>query len=164
MVQKAVQSPKTLYLSIEIAFKRVTRLYEKASKRGLDNIRLLHGDAVHILARIPSILLNTIYLNFPDPWPKKRHMKRRFFFRDVMYDEVKRCLKTGGEFILATDVKEYATQVADILEKDSFWRSIFFPEIIVNNFNGYPRSSYEEKWRKNGKLIYYLGFEKIKSF
>ena len=161
LVQKAIQSPKTLYLSIEIAFKRVNRLYEKASKRGLDNIKLLHGDATHILTSIPSNFLNTIYLNFPDPWPKKRHMKRRFFFRDDTYSEIKRCLKPRGEFILATDVKDYAFQVADFLGKDNFWGSIFSPEIVVNNFDSYPRSSYEDKWRKNGKLIYYVGFAKV---
>ncbi|MCW5724559.1 MAG: tRNA (guanosine(46)-N7)-methyltransferase TrmB [Maricaulaceae bacterium] len=77
---------------------------------GLSNVRLHHGDARDLLARLAPASLDTVYLLFPDPWPKTRHAKRRFVQPETL-DALARALKPGGLLRIATDVKAYADHV-----------------------------------------------------
>jgi tRNA (guanine-N7-)-methyltransferase len=73
----------------------------------LDNIRLHHGDATPLLAWLPQASLDRVELIYPDPWPKRRHWKRRFI-QDESVAALARVLKAGAEFRFATDWADYA--------------------------------------------------------
>ncbi len=76
------------------------------AEEGLTNIRLYDEDATDLLLWLPGGMLSRIDLFYPDPWPKKRHWKRRFLNSDSL-EQFHRLLKTGGEFRFASDIESY---------------------------------------------------------
>ena len=74
--------------------------------RGLRNIRLYDGDAVHLLDWLPAGALARVDLLYPDPWPKRRHWKRRFVSPENL-DRIARVLAPGGLFRVASDIDDY---------------------------------------------------------
>ncbi len=103
--------PQNNYLGIEVYRPGVGSLLLKLEQRALSNVRVICDDAVHALShRIPDASLDGIYLFFPDPWPKKRHHKRRLVQRDFLEQLTVR-LKPGGRFHVATDCEDYAAHV-----------------------------------------------------
>jgi tRNA (guanine-N7-)-methyltransferase len=101
--------PDTLLIGIDIKKKRCLKAREKAAKRGLDNISIIHGSAEALLCEIPPGSVDTFHIYFPDPWPKSRHRKRRFFTMEtlrMMHDR----LKDGGKIHFGTDFFDYYMQ------------------------------------------------------
>jgi len=88
----------------------------------LTNIRLHHGDAVELLAWLPAASLARVDLLYPDPWPKRRHWKRRFV-SDANVAALARVLAPGGEFRFATDWENYAewTLLRVLRARDFAW-------------------------------------------
>src|SRR3546814_10146439 len=74
--------------------------------RGIETIRLHPDDAVAVLDWLPDSCLDRVYLLYPDPWPKKRHWKRRFVSPDTL-DRLARVTKPGAEFRFASDIDTY---------------------------------------------------------
>jgi len=112
LVEMAVRDPRSLYLGIEVHLPGVGRCLNLIEAQGLDNVRLIRHDAIEVLEQmIATASLDRVLLFFPDPWPKKRHHKRRIVnrhFRDLVCG----ALKPGGEFHAATDWQEYAEWIA----------------------------------------------------
>ncbi len=121
LIEMASQDPRSLYLGIEVHLPGVGRCLNRIEQLGLDNVRLIRHDAIEVLEQmIAPASLDRLLLFFPDPWPKKRHHKRRIVnqrFRDLLH----RALKPGGEFHAATDWQEYAEWIAaEFLGDDRF--------------------------------------------
>jgi len=76
----------------------------------LPHVRVVHGDALRFLTRVPNNSLDAVRVYFPDPWPKKRHHDRRLIRPDVVDVLVDR-LRLGGTLHLATDIGHYADQM-----------------------------------------------------
>lgn len=112
----ATQNPDNDYLGIEVHSPGVGHLLLQIEQRGLSNVRIISHDAVDVLARqLPAAALDAVLLFFPDPWPKKRHHKRRIVqpaFVELVADR----LKTGGLFHLATDWQNYAEQMLEVMQ------------------------------------------------
>jgi tRNA (guanine-N7-)-methyltransferase len=103
--------PQNNYLGIEVYRPGVGSLLLKLEQRALSNVRVICDDAVHALShRIPQASLDAIYLFFPDPWPKKRHHKRRLVQREFL-EQLTARLKPGGYVHVATDWEDYAAHV-----------------------------------------------------
>jgi len=84
----------------------------------LANIRLHFGDATFLLEWLPPGSLDGVDLIYPDPWPKRRHWKRRFV-QDRSVVEIARVLRTGGEFRFASDIPDYAAWTLAHLDRSS---------------------------------------------
>jgi tRNA (guanine-N7-)-methyltransferase len=84
---------------------------------GVQNVRLHQGDARDVLARLPDASLELVYVLFPDPWPKKRHWKRRLIQADFVA-ELARVLKLGGEVRFATDWAHYAAWTLEVFVRE----------------------------------------------
>jgi tRNA (guanine-N7-)-methyltransferase len=82
------------------------------------NIRLHHGDARDVLARLPDASLDLVYILFPDPWPKARHHKRRLIQAEFL-SELARVLKPGADVRFATDWANYAAWTLDLFSRDA---------------------------------------------
>ena len=111
----AAAHPENDYLGIEVHTPGVGSLLKLIGERGLANLRLIQHDAVDVLRNmIPPASLDGAHIFFPDPWPKKRHHKRRLVQTDFVALLASR-LKPGGYLHLATDWQEYAEQMLAVL-------------------------------------------------
>lgn len=115
LVALAQAHPDEDFLGIEVHRPGVGHLMLRAESLELRNIRVACRDAVEVLARqLPDASLDTVLLYFPDPWPKKRHHKRRIV-QPAFVALVARKLKPGGRFRLATDWQNYAEQMLAVV-------------------------------------------------
>lgn len=112
----ASQQPDTDFLGMEVHPPGVGHLLIQAEAGGLTNLRVMRHDAVEALARqIADESFDEILIFFPDPWPKKRHHKRRLI-QTAFVEIVAAKLKTGGVLRLATDWEEYAHHMVAVLD------------------------------------------------
>lgn len=102
--------PDTGFLGIEVHPPGVGHLLGEIQKQGLSNLRVLRWDAVEVIAALPEASVDAFHVFFPDPWPKKKHHKRRLL-QPAFLNDLARTLKPGGVFYFATDWEEYAEEV-----------------------------------------------------
>ena len=114
--------PETGYLAVEVHKPGIGKLMARIEELGLSNIRIIEGDAHPILrTMIPDKSVDGIHLFFPDPWPKKRHHKRRIVnseFLNLIHPK----LKNGGYFHIATDWVPYAEQIQEVFAASPLFR------------------------------------------
>src|SRR6185369_17219821 len=111
----AAANPGTDYLAIEVHSPGVGALLKKIGEEAIANIRVVQHDAVEVMRdMVPAGSLAAIHVFFPDPWPKKRHHKRRLLQPDFAALAASR-LAPGGVLHVATDWQEYADHVLAVL-------------------------------------------------
>jgi tRNA (guanine-N7-)-methyltransferase len=116
LVELAAASPGTDFIGVEVHPPGVGHCLLAIESRGLANVRVIAHDAVEVLAgQVPGSSLDEVLLYFPDPWPKKRHHKRRIV-QPAFAALVASRLKPGGRFRLATDWEPYAAWMLEVLD------------------------------------------------
>ena len=112
----AAAHPATDFLAVEVHSPGVGSLLKHLEAAGLENVRIVQHDAVEVLRdMVPPASLAGVHLFFPDPWPKKRHHKRRLV-QPAFATLVASRLAPGGYFHVATDWEDYANQVLEVLQ------------------------------------------------
>lgn len=114
LIGQAQRNPTTGYLGIEPFLNGVAKALTGIEEHGLNNVRVKRADARDEIGRMPDGAFDQIYLLFPDPWPKRRHAKRRFVQTETAA-EFARLLKPGGRLRMATDVGVYADHALPVL-------------------------------------------------
>jgi tRNA (guanine-N7-)-methyltransferase len=117
LVAQAAAHPDARFLGVEPFLNGVAQCLARIDHTGVSNIRLHQGDARDVLARLPIASLDLVYILFPDPWPKKRHWKRRLLQPDFLA-MLARVLKPGAEIRFATDWKHYAAWTLELFIRD----------------------------------------------
>ncbi|HKB81912.1 MAG TPA: tRNA (guanosine(46)-N7)-methyltransferase TrmB [Burkholderiales bacterium] len=132
--QIAAGHPHNDYLGIEVHTPGVGALLRLIEAQQLTNIRIVQHDAVEVVTHmIPATSLSGIHVFFPDPWPKKRHHKRRLLQPAFVHLLASR-LQAGGYLHVATDWEEYALQILQVLSDEA---------LLVNSVEGFaPRPDY----------------------
>ncbi|MDD1624789.1 MAG: tRNA (guanosine(46)-N7)-methyltransferase TrmB, partial [Methylococcaceae bacterium] len=124
LVRMAAANPDKDYMGIEVHKPGVGHLLMLLNQQGLNNVRIYCHDAIEIMEqKIADNSLAGVHLFFPDPWPKKKHHKRRIV-RPGFVDLLVRKLKPGGYFHAATDWKNYAEAMLAVLSESSELRNI----------------------------------------
>ncbi len=135
------------YVGVEWAMKYLRMAHARCVRRELSNLRFVRADAREFVEFfVPERSVNAYHIYFPDPWPKKRHHKRRLFNREFL-NEVERTLMPGGLLWLATDFAEYFEVMEDVLRESDRLRE------IDRVWDG-AKTNYEEKYLAVGKPIY----------
>ena len=115
LLEMAEAAPATNFIGVEVHKPGVGRLLHAIEEHGVQNIRIYRHDAVEVLRDcIPDDSLDAVHIYFPDPWHKKRHHKRRLI-QPPFVALVRGKLKPGGVLHLATDWKDYAEQMMEVL-------------------------------------------------
>jgi tRNA (guanine-N7-)-methyltransferase len=115
LVEQAREHPAWNFLGIEVHEPGVGHCLLKADKAGVRNLRVISHDAIEVLThQVPRESLSRVNLYFPDPWPKKRHHKRRIV-QAAFLDLVATCLRAGGALHVATDWADYAEHIDAVL-------------------------------------------------
>ncbi len=137
LVSYAPSRPGTLLIGIDLKARRCRRAREKAEKRGLANVHILHGPAEVFIRDLPPCSVDAFHIYFPDPWPKSRHRKRRFFTMETLNEMTKR-LRPGGRLYFGTDFFDYYLQakVLVALHRELRLTSEPAPEPVLSSIFG----------------------------
>ena len=110
--------PDNDYLAVEVHRPGVGSLIRRIVHDGLTNIRISAHDVTDVLRyQLPADSLDMVYIFFPDPWPKKRHHKRRLVNAEFLL-LLKNCLKANGRIFIATDWQDYAEYILETFSRD----------------------------------------------
>ena len=156
--QLAAAAPELNYVAVEVYEAGLGQLMLRAEQLGVENLRLLHGDAVVLLTEhVAPESLSGVRIFYPDPWPKKRHHKRRII-RPEHVATMRGLLRSGGVLHCATDIEDYAEQMLDVLRADAG---------MANTAAGYamrpehrPVTKFERRGVAAGRAIFDLVFRR----
>ena len=144
--------PEVHYLGVEWANKYLRIAEARAARRGLPNVRFVRADARELVCRaIPPASVSCYYVFYPDPWPKKRHHKRRFLQRDCV-DHLARTLIADGKLHVATDHRDYWSQIEPLLDGHAAFERL--PHFGGDDFPlpvDEPLTNFEAKYRIEGR-------------
>lgn len=134
---------------------------DHGARAPLANVRLHHGDALEVLARVPDGALSFLYLLHPDPWPKARHAKRRMM-NDGPVRMFAAKLKPGGEFRFGTDHPVYLRHALMVMRRhtDIFEWLCGGAQDFQRRPGGWPETRYEAKARRLGHEVWYFRYRR----
>jgi len=160
MIAQAQALPHVGFIGVEPFVNGMAKALAAIVANSLSNIRLHHGDATEVLDWLPTASLTCVDLLYPDPWPKRRHWKRRFV-QDANIAVIARILRPNGEFRFATDIADYAAWTLRrtlrspyfdwTAERADDWR------LPWHDFAG---TRYEAKAKREGRRPCYLVFRR----
>jgi tRNA (guanine-N7-)-methyltransferase len=162
LVNEAVAHPHVSFLGIERARKYYRYAVDRIGRWALKNVRIIRTDAVVFLGDfVPDNSIDCFHIYFPDPWPKRRHHKRRFFCHDNL-EQLLRCLKAGGQIRIATDHGEYFEWIKELItaQDKRLEESEFLPAAGADT-GEWTGTNYERKYMKKQIPIYTLTVRKI---
>jgi tRNA (guanine-N7-)-methyltransferase len=145
------------YLVIEVHTPGVGKVLSEIKKRELSNIRIIQYDAVDVIRNmIPPDILNGVHIFFPDPWPKKKHHKRRLIQKGFI-DSLLLIIKKGSYIYISTDWEEYAEGILALLSQ---YKELHNPyKNFADNINWRPVTSFEQKGLQKKHIIRDIWFE-----
>ena len=149
------------FIGCEPYINGVAMFLPKLLSSNLSNVRVIMDDARILFEVVPNSSVSKLFLLFPDPWPKRRHNRRRFINTESL-KTLKRILKSDGLLYVATDVDEYVRHVLEKLcvEKEFEWIADG-PDDWRKPWRGWKSTRYAEKATSLGKKITYLIFRRI---
>lgn len=161
MAGRADLLPDHGFIGAEPFLNGVVSALSHVKEQKLGNVRIHHGDALQVLARIPDGALSFAYLLHPDPWPKPRHARRRMM-NDGPVEMLAAKLKPGGEFRFGTDHPIYLRHALMIMRRhtDTFEWLVEGPADWQNRPDGWDETRYEAKARQKGHEIWYYRFRR----
>lgn len=145
----AEKFPERDFLGVERLLGRVRKVCKKATRRGLENARVLRLESRYFIEWLcPEAAVSRLHLLCPDPWPKVRHHRRRLVQLEFL-EAVRRALVPGGEFLFMTDHVEYFHWVEEkVAEFGKFERL----EWVEDSFF-YPKTDFQQQWESEGKSM-----------
>ena len=150
--------PEAGFIGAEGFLNGVARMLQHIDTNSLGNIRIYDDDALHLLDWLIPDSIDRIDLLYPDPWPKKRHWKRRFVSPENL-DRMARVLKPGGTFRFASDIAQYVDWVLDhCAAHPAFGRPLGDAGSRAVPWEGWKRTRYEAKAIREGRTPNYLVF------
>jgi tRNA (guanine-N7-)-methyltransferase len=153
--------PENDYLGLEVYRPGVGRLLGRAAEAGVANLRVMVRDAAQVVARnLPDACLDAVLIFFPDPWPKKRHHKRRLV-QPGFVQLLRRRLRPGGRLHLATDWQDYARHMLAVMEAAEGMRNLAGTGRYVPRPESRPLTKFERRGRRLGHDVWDLLFERV---
>lgn len=160
LLEQALAHPENDYIGVEVYRPGIGRLLRRASEHGITNLRVCRVDAMELLrSGLAPSSLGRISVFFPDPWPKKRHHKRRLI-RPEFTALAARVLKPGGELWLATDWAQYAEDMLAVLDAAPEFSNLAYAGGFVPAAEGRPVTRFEQRGLKLGHAIHDLRFHR----
>jgi tRNA (guanine-N7-)-methyltransferase len=160
LIAQAAAAPRSGFLGADAFVNAIGKALAGIEQHALANVRLHFGDASELIDWLPPASLSRIDLLYPDPWPKRRHWKRRFV-QDEMLCRLARALRSGGEFRFATDIAGYADYaLMRILRSPDFVWTAQRADHWRKPWAGYTQTRYEAKAIREGRVPQYFIFRR----
>ena len=158
LLWQADHNPAVGLIGAEPFVDGVVKVVTAVEEQGLGNIRVFSDDVRQLLRRMPERALGRVFILFPDPWPKKRHRKRRLV-NAALLQELQRVMRPGAELRLATDIGDYARTMLEALMKNEALEWLARePEDWRRRPPDWPETRYEQKAVREGRRSTYLRF------
>jgi len=159
MVHQAVQNPNVGIIGAEPYINGVAMLLGKIRKAGASNIRVHPGDARDLMDVLPEASIARAFLLYPDPWPKKRHHRRRFVTPEHL-EPLHSVMKPGAILRVATDIPDYVRQALEEVPKAGFEWLAERPSDWRAPWGDWLSTRYEQKALREGRTPHYLTFRR----
>lgn len=160
LIAQALANPRCGFIGVEPFLNGMAKALIAIEANGLRNIRLHHADATTLLAWLPAASLDRVDLLYPDPWPKRRHWKRRFV-QDRSVQAIARVVKGGGVFRFASDIADYAAwTLVRLLRSPDFAWTAERADDWRKPWPDFQRTRYEAKAVREGRAPCYLEFRR----
>lgn len=161
MVHQAVQNPDVGIIGCEPFINGVAMLLGKIRKAGAENLAVHPGDVRDLFDVLPDGSIDRAFLLYPDPWPKKRHHRRRFVTPEFL-DPLSRVLAPGAIFRVATDIPDYVRQTLEqVMPRSDFEWLAEGPDDWREPWSDWHSTRYEQKALREGRIPHYLTFRKV---
>ncbi len=158
LAHRAGQNPNVLFLGCEPFVNGVAKLVSALDDAGLTNVAVHDDDVREVLAWLPAASLERIFILYPDPWPKKRHNKRRLLQRPFL-EELARAAAPRAHLLVATDITDYVRSFLEEVALCPAWRwTARTPAQWRTPPDGWPGTRYEAKAKAAGRRCHYLHF------
>ena len=156
LAAQAQQNPQAVIIGCEPFINGVAMLVGKIKAAGVSNVSVHPGDARDLMDVLPEGSIAKAFLNYPDPWPKTRHHRRRFVTPEHLIP-LHRVMAPGAEFRVATDIQSYVRQTLVEVPKAGFelvsLRAVAWPD--------WPSTRYEQKALREGRTPTYISFRRV---
>lgn len=161
LMQMAEEFPDHNFVGVERLLGRVRKVSRKADRLGLDNVRVIRIDSNYATQwLLPQESLNRIHFLCPDPWPKKKHARRRQMCQLPFLKHLHSLLIPGGELLFKTDSPEYFTEALEVQETCEFFDQKKWPGTKDGGFF-YPQTDFEKQWLEEGRSMHRLRLRKV---
>ena len=156
----AREEPGTAHVGVEVSFKRVLKMARRLARSELGNVRLVEATGEEVVRDLlaPESVA-AFWVNFPDPWPKKRHHRRRLL-QPAFVARLADRLVPGGELHVATDHVEYAEAIDAVLSGEPLLENALAPERWLRDVPGRLPTAYELEWRAEGRALHFWSYRR----
>lgn len=163
LLQRARENPQVRLLGIEWANKYFKYAADRMSRWGIENVRLMRTDARQfVIHHLPANCLSALHVFHPDPWPKKRHHKRRLFQPDLVAAAT-RALVPGGRWAIQTDHAEYYAWIVELMDRAEGLERTAYEDAEYGIVEDGAGTNFEIKYRREGRRIYSIAYRKAES-
>jgi tRNA (guanine-N7-)-methyltransferase len=160
LLAMAKAMPDYNFIGIEVHAPGIGSLLADLAEEGIDNVRIYCADAIEVLQHcIPDDSLSRVQIFFPDPWPKRRHHKRRLI-QSSFVELVCSKLKMDGQLHLATDWENYAQHIMQVLSSIKLLKNHFGEQQFAST-TARPSTKYEQRGRNLGHAVWELVFDRV---
>lgn len=161
VARRAQGHPEANWVAIEKKFVRVRKIWSKIQNHTLPNLIAVCGEGLQVTRHfLPHECADEVFINFPDPWPKKRHVKHRIV-QPTFIAELYRVLKEGGRINFVTDDPDYSSWMVAVMQGHTGFKSEYGAPFYITEAPEYGTSWFDELWRGKGRTIRYHQFRKL---
>ena len=156
LVQMAAANPDVGIIGCEPYVNGIAMFLGKARAAGVGNMRIHPGDVRDLFEVLPAASVHKAFLNYPDPWPKARHHRRRFVTQGYL-EALARVMAPGAEFRVATDIEDYVRQTLEEVPRAGF-------ELVSQGgvaWGDWISTRYEQKALREGRVPHYLTYRRL---
>jgi tRNA (guanine-N7-)-methyltransferase len=163
LLDLAASAPGTAFVGVEYSFKRTLKLARRLARTPLRNVRLVEAAAEDLVRdALPDAGVSRFWINFPDPWPKKRHGKRRLI-QPAFVALLARRLALGGRLDVATDHADYAGWIHEVLSAEPLLENSYAPGPFRRSVDDRKPTAYELEWRALGRDFHFFRYSRVDS-
>ena len=161
LIEMATREPHSNFVGIDFSQNGIRKIMARIKNLQLNNIRVVYGD---VREKIPLLFengeLDTVYINFPDPWPRKRHFKRRLI-KPALVKLIARKLAPAGHVYLATDSEPYALEILEYFNAEPLLQNVNPESGFFADRDHLPKTKYEKSFIYAGDKIHYLEYSRL---
>ena len=159
--ERAKRNPDCNWVAVDLDFSRARMAWAKSFREEIPNLYVVCAEGNNFLRYYaPKRGAARAYINFPDPWPKRRHAKHRLVQKPFL-DVLSGALQEGASLFLTTDDAPYRDQMIEELAKGSFWRPLLASPYYTSDLAHYGESYFSSLWRQKKRTLYCLEYANV---